>query len=176
MASAASSLASIAGQPAHPHEFYTSGESLEYFEAHFILSVSFAVNQPPFPPDPYAGAAPGSGMVDPWQNYMAAAASGHAAYYSAGAAAAAAGRLNQVFNSTVNPSYVGLRAEESPCCLVHLETLNQLLAVSPSPVHGVSPAAAGSIFDVVIIIGGCSEFVGGSSGSRRRGRVWCRRL
>ena len=35
-------------------------------------------------------------MVDPWQNYMAAAASGHAAYYSAGAAAAAAGRLNQV--------------------------------------------------------------------------------
>lgn len=69
VASAASSLASIAGQPAHPHEFYTS--------------------------DPYAGAAPGSGMVDPWQNYMAAAASGHAAYYSAGAAAAAAGRLNQ---------------------------------------------------------------------------------
>ena len=40
-------------------------------------------------------------MMDPWQNYMAAAASGHAAYYSAGAAAAAAGRLNQVVHLTV---------------------------------------------------------------------------
>jgi len=67
VASAASSLASIAGQSAHSHDLY--------------------------PSDPYASA--GTSMVDPWQNYMAAAASGHAAYYSAGAAAAAAGRLNQ---------------------------------------------------------------------------------
>ena len=71
-----------------------------------------------FVPDPYAGVGPGSAMVDPWQNYMAAAAPGHAAYYSAGAAAAAAGRLNQVQSFSVIET------------LLHPDKLSQLANVT----------------------------------------------
>ena len=96
MPSAASSLASIAGQSAHSHDLYPSGRKPLGSKGDNRSQAKYvgAADQFLLLPDPYASA--GTSMVDPWQNYMAAAASGHAAYYSAGAAAAAAGRLNQV--------------------------------------------------------------------------------